>query len=71
MSDPSPRPELDPDATVVRPAVVEPPAEDWPEDEDYLTADTGRLGRLTMILIAALILAVGVVIGIQLQKLLG
>ena len=67
MSDP---PELDPDATVVRPLMADGRGFRG-DDEDYLAPDAGRPGRLTIFLAAALIMAIGIVIGIQLQKLLG
>lgn len=69
----------DPDATAVRPALaddlLEPPP--FPDDdgalndEEFLTPGGGRPSRVTRLLVALLICAVGVFIGVQVGKLAG
>lgn len=73
-----PTDEADPDQTAVRPALADdllapaPYADDDPlDDEDLLTPGGRRPSRLTRLLLALLILAVGVFVGVQLARVAG
>jgi hypothetical protein len=73
------RPTDDPDATTVRPALADdlldpaprPDDDDAFADEEFLTPGGRRPSRLTRILLALLICAVGVFIGVQVGKVAG
>ena len=72
------QPQTDPDTTAVRPALADDLLEPTPYADDDLLADEefmapggARPSRLTRVLLALLLLAVGVLVGAQLAKVAG